>query len=76
MKHNLPYVRAVKEVVSFEVEDSFEHKGHFTLIAPDPMAGRRSGYSVIRINYETGKTKVLGREVPLGLARKLAKTAR
>lgn len=69
---SLPYVREVKEVVSQEV-DAIDHVGHFTLIAPDPMAGKRRRYSVIRVDYKTGKARVIGRELPLKDATAIAK---
>jgi hypothetical protein len=51
-----------------------DHFGHFTLIAPDPNAGRRHRYSVIRVDYQTGQATCLGREVPLKQAREIAQS--
>ena len=70
---SFPVVRKVHEVWSFEDQNAMDHVGSFVLIAPDPMSGRRNRYSVIRIDYQTGKTLCIGREIPLDEARKLAK---
>lgn len=70
---SLPIVRTVKEVLSFEDVAAHDHVGSFVIIAPDPMAGARYRYSVIRVDYQTGETRCIGRELPLGLARKVAK---
>lgn len=58
-----------------EVHDVYEtahQDGHFTIIARDPNSGHRS-YSVIRIHYEGWEVELLGRELPLNYARKLAR---
>ena len=45
----------------------------FTFIAPDHMAGRRHRYSVVRVDRKTGQAHTIGRELPLGHAREIAK---
>lgn len=50
---------------------TFAYEGHQVLIAPDPNAGKDGRYSVIHIQRETGKTRMLGRELPLPHARQL-----
>lgn len=71
---SLPIVREVREVVCGQQFGFMDHVGHFTLIAPDPNAGRKHRYSVIRIDYQTGQAECIGRELDLKLARKVAKS--
>lgn len=73
LKDSLPIVREVREVHSFEDPSAFDHVGSFVLIAPDPMSGRRHRYSVIRVDYQTGRATCIGRELDLKLARRIAK---
>ena len=61
----LPEVREVEETV---VADN-----GFVIIAHDPNSGKTNVFSVIRLFRESGKTRVIGRELPLELARKIAK---
>lgn len=46
-------------------------------IVRDPMAGRKGVYTVYRISLTSGKdAKVIGRELPLPLARKVVRDDR
>lgn len=58
-------VNAIKEIHT--------HLDSFVLVAPDPRAGRKHRYSVIRVIYQTGHAVVIGRELDLPLARIVAK---
>ncbi len=69
----LPIVHKVLEVHDHQDFSAMDHAGSFCLIAPDPMAGRAARYSVIRVNYRTGQADTIGRELPLGMARKVAR---
>ncbi len=69
---SLPEVREVLEVHSVLDPSAYHHRGSFSLIAPDPNAGRKNVYSTLRIDYETGQTRVTGRELPLEDARAVA----
>lgn len=69
----LPIVWQVKEVVSHQDHSASDHVGSFVLIAPDPMAGSINRYSVIRVDYQSGKATCIGRELDLKLARAVAK---
>jgi hypothetical protein len=70
----LPIVRHIREVYSFEDPNSYDHNGCVVLIAWDPMSGKAPHrYSVLRIDYQTGETIVIGRELPLQHARQIAK---
>lgn len=69
----LPIVEKVREVHSFIDYGAVDHVGSFVLIAPDPMAGRKHVYSVIRVDYQSGQAVCIGRELDLPLARKVAK---
>ena len=70
----LPIVREVKEVWDHQRTgpDINDHEGAFVLVAPDPMSGRAHRYSVIRVDYQTGIATVIGRELDLRTARKIA----
>jgi hypothetical protein len=46
------------------------------IIAPDTMAGSKERFSVIRIDLSTGRTRCVGREVPLAMARDIAEGRR
>lgn len=72
-RDELPYVRSVREVYSYEDQGADHHVGHFIFLALDPMAGHKNRYSVIKVDYESGQAEVLGRELPLDHARKIAK---
>jgi hypothetical protein len=69
---SLPEVHSVREVHSFMDPHRPDHIGSFTLIAPDTNTGKENVYSVLRVDYQTGQTRVLGREVHLQTARRLA----
>lgn len=65
----------IKEVhlkIVLKDEERFSYERHQVLIAPDPHAGHSGRYSVIHIQVETGQASMLGREIPLRLARQLA----
>lgn len=50
------------------------YRGHYYLIVPDHAAGHRGRYTVYKIpGSPSGLTKVVGRELPLGYARRLVK---
>jgi hypothetical protein len=74
MNHSIPYFRHVKEVTWYETEDGFDHYS-MVVIAPDPQAGKRNRYSVLVIGCQTGTVRCIGRELPIGHARKIAKQA-
>ena len=63
MKVQIPRFWKVKEVFTFD--DSM------VIICPDPMAGRKHDYSVIRI-FRDGRARCIGRELSLSLSRKVA----
>lgn len=46
--------------------------GRYALIIPDNMAGRRRRYTVWEING-AHTAKIIGRELPIGLSKKIAK---
>lgn len=71
---SLPLVHRVREVYSLQDLNATDHVGCFILIAPDPMAGLKHRYSVIKVDYQSGKATCIGRELPLNLARKIAKS--
>jgi len=70
MKHAvpIPFFDEVKEVHLAEDTRSS------VLITPDfgSIQGRRR-YNVIRVEWPTGRADCIGRELPLGLARRVAK---
>ncbi len=72
----IPTFYSVKETHSHNPDSGWTSTGsphrHIVIIAPDPMAGRRHMYSVIRIFYKDGRAECIGRELPLKLARKIA----
>lgn len=70
---SLPIVEEVKEVISVTDPKAWDHVGSFTIIAPDPMAGRKHRYSVIRVDYQSGQATCIGRELDLKTARQIAK---
>jgi hypothetical protein len=43
------------------------------MVVTDPNAGREERYSVVRLTYKTGRVVCEGRELPWGLAKKVAK---
>lgn len=69
---SLPIVEQVKEVRSVTDPLADDHVGFFVLIAPDPRSGRKHVYSVIQVSYQTGQATCIGRELPLGDARRIA----
>lgn len=69
----IPTIRKVTEVYEECIGGHPHYARTIAMIAPDPMAGRKGRYSVIRIYSHTGQVVVIGRELPLGLARKVAK---
>ena len=69
----LPIVHEVREVYDHSDPTAMDHVGSFVLVAPDPMAGRKGDYSVIRVDFQTGRATCIGRELPLALSRKIAK---
>ena len=73
---SLPIVEEVTLVYNHQVTgaDVFDHVGSFVLVCPDPKAGRRNRYSVLRIDYQTGRTTVIGRELSLAHAKRIAKS--
>ena len=68
----IPTIRKVVEVYEESLGGSPHYPRAIAMIAPDPDAGRKGRYSVIRIYSHTGQVVVIGRELPLGLARKVA----
>lgn len=50
--------------------------GSYVLIVPDNASGRENRYTVYRIPPSTGRyIRVIGRELPLGFAKKIVQTA-
>ena len=71
-------IRPIREVTQVVVHDETtatdtDHKGRTVLICPDEASGHRGRYSVITINWRSGKCHQIGRELPLRLARKVAR---
>lgn len=74
----IPEFRVVREVVHhhrWTHPPGSPSVESIVLITPDPNAGRRYRYSVIRIALDTGEARCIGRELPLKLARLTATRA-
>ena len=69
----VPTIRDVTEVYEQSLGGHPHYARATAMIAPDPNAGKRNRYSVIRVYSHTGQVVVIGRELPLGLARRVAK---
>lgn len=57
-------------------EHGWFHRGHYTnvaLITLDKNAGKRNRYTVLRLQYEAGILKVIGRELDIYTARAIAR---
>jgi len=65
----IPWFTRVQEICS---DRSLDRPLSTSLILPDPLAGTRARYSVIRIMHGTGSTICIGRELPLAIARVIA----
>jgi hypothetical protein len=72
----IPFFQAVKEVIGgadlLAWDKSHYVPWYITIIAPDPLAGKRGRYSVLRLNLRTGRMRCIGRELNLRLARRVA----
>lgn len=62
----LPEITKIKQIVHHDRES-------FVFISRDPNAGRKNVYSVIRIFYKKYVPRCIGRELPLKIARMVAK---
>lgn len=70
----IPFFQDVKEVLGGAAWDKHHYAPWYvTLIAPDPLAGKRGRYSVVRLNLRTGRMRCIGRELDLRLARRVAR---
>jgi len=70
--------RDVVKTILLETTKRVGYYGGYYLIVPDHAAGRRNRFTVYRIPTSggigySGGVKVIGRELPLGYSRKLAK---
>lgn len=65
----IPYFKSVAEVYSHHTPAGYDTT---TMIMPDPMAGRRRRFTVVRLTHRNGEMVVIGRELTLGHARKIA----
>ncbi len=67
---------ADQTVVILETELPVEYKGFYVLIVPDAAAGKKDRFSVYKIpSSPSRRTKILGRELTLSQARKVAESA-
>lgn len=61
----IPEITSVQEVRS-------RYGSDVTFVCLDTHAGKPNRYTVIRLFYQTGITRVIGRELPMDLARIVA----
>lgn len=60
--------------LSVPVTKRVGYSGCYYLVVPDHAAGRRNRFTVYRVpSSPAGRVKVVGRELPLGYARKYIK---
>lgn len=72
-KGPLPYFDKIQEVVLLPTPDRYDH-GWMVMIARNPYAGRRSRYSVLKLNCQTHRMSNHACEVDLMLARKIQRS--
>jgi hypothetical protein len=72
VKLPIPRFHRLKEIHDVVDLNTGRTVGAF-MIAPDPAAGG-ARYSVIRLDYQTGRASCVGREVDLKFARELVKS--
>jgi len=77
MNTHLP-IRPIRGVTQVVVHDETrstdtDHRGRTVLICPDTNCGHRGRYSVITIDWRSGECRQIGRELPLRLAREVAR---
>jgi len=57
-----------------EWKHRINYNDFYILIIPNMAAGKKGRYTVYKIpSSETGKIEIIGRELPIGMARKIAK---
>lgn len=58
---------------TYVIKNRIGYDNHYCLIVPDHAAGMRNRFTVYRIPSCPGKRiRIIGRELPLGFARKIA----
>ena len=68
-------VASLKNPRFTEVRETYAGATCIVLIAPDPNAGLRHRYSVLRVEHGAGTLTCIGRELDLSTARRVARQA-